>query len=135
MGNSCRSVSKKGREQIKDLGRRQKKEIYLQSGILDDDIAWNLSGVNSYVVKDAMQTGNKSLRQLIAALVISKPIAVKGLNAASPDWIEHMLNLAVDRNEISAHANLNTTDENNVKKHEQFLAHLLEYIEGEAASG
>ena len=72
---------------------------------------------------------------LIAGLVLSKPDAVNGLNAAFPLWIETMLDLTNSRNKKSDHANLRTPDVNEVKKYECFVDSLLKYIEGEVSSG
>jgi hypothetical protein len=119
----------KDKSRLKDIGREQKKSLYIQNGIVDEAIAWDLSGVKYGQVKDAMHRGRQSLRQLLAAFVLCHPSIVKDLNTALPKWLESMLLLAAARNKKSAHAHMEQQNLDEVKSYESFVDSLLKYIE------
>jgi len=120
----------KSKVRTRELGRQQKKALFIQSGIEDDDIAWNLSGVKMFDIKIAMQTGEKSLRQLVAAFVLLHSGAVHDLNTALPNWSGRMLALARARNTKSAHANIEEHDASEIQVYDSFVESLLKYVEG-----
>jgi len=114
--------------------RRQIKAIYLQCYAVDDQLAFNFSKIRSGQIRAAMQTGNQSLRQLLAAMVLTIPQIVTEIERGIPNWLNQAISLGESRNKAE-HANDHIIDEQIVAAHMKFIENLLKFIEGSVANG
>jgi len=114
--------------------RRQIKEIYRQCYAVDDQLAFNFSKIRSGQIRTAMQTGGQSLRQLLAAMVLTNPQVVMEIERGIPNWLNQAISLGESRNKAE-HANDHIIDEKLVSEHIGFIERLLKFIEGTVANG
>ena len=114
--------------------RRQIKDIYLQCDAVDDQLAFNFSKIRSGQIRAAMQTGNQSLRQLLAAMVLTIPQIVMEIERSIPGWLNRAMLLADSRNKAE-HANEHIIGDKEVSDHIEFIERLLKFIEGSVVNG
>jgi phage pi2 protein 07 len=114
----------------KSISKQQIKFIYLNScKSIDDELARYFSGIQWWVLKDAMQTGKRSLRQLMAALVLVSPEVVDEVDMECPGWLHSLKDVAENRNASAGHANDVVLDIDRVNKDFEFVDKLLKVIE------
>ena len=115
--------------------QEQIKQIYRTScRSVDNELAKYFSGIQWWVIKDAMQTGGRSLRQLMAALVLVSPAMVDEVDMACPGWLHSLKDVAENRNS-AGHANNVVLEADRVSKDFDFVDKLLKIIEREMVNG
>lgn len=112
----------------------QIKAVYKCCGAVDDRLAHNFSRIRSGQIRAAMESGNQSLRQLIAAMVLRIPEHVMEIERAIPNWLNQAIALAESRNKAE-HANELVVGESVAYDHLEFVETLLKYIEGSVTNG
>ena len=114
--------------------RHQIKAIYLSCDAVDEELAWNFSGVRSGQIRSAMTEGNQSLRQLLAAMVLRLPAIVTEIDRAIPKWLNRTIDLANTRNKAD-HANNYVIEMEEAFRHYHFVETFLKLIEGSVTNG
>jgi len=115
--------------------KQQIKAIYLsKSRAVDDDFAWYLSSVRSGQIRTAMQSGNHSLRQLIAALILVSPAMIDEIDDSCPGWLHSLRVLAENRNK-AGHASSEVLDVSSIENDFIFVEKLLKIIERKIVNG
>lgn len=114
--------------------RPQIKAVYLCCEAVDDDLAFNFSNIREGNLRGAMEKGNQSLRQLLAAMVLRMPDQVMEIERAIPRWLNQAIALAESRNKAE-HANEYVTTREVADRHLEFVVSLLKYIEGSVVNG
>ena len=114
--------------------RPQIKAVYRCCKAVDDDLAWNFSSIREGNLRGAMEKGNQSLRQLLAAMVLRMPDQVMEIERAIPGWLNQAIALAESRNKAE-HANEHVTTKIAAYRHLEFVESLLKYIEGNVVNG
>jgi len=114
--------------------RPQIKAVYRCCKAVDDNLAWNFSSIREGNLRGAMEEGNQSLRQLLAAMVLRMPDQVMEIERAIPDWLNQAIALAESRNKAE-HANEHITTKVAAHRHLEFVETLLKYIEGNVING
>ena len=125
---------KKIRFEDERKNRRLIKEIYLCCDAVDDQIADNFSFIRSGQIKGAMQRGDQSLRQLLAAMVLTIPHIVMEIERVVPGWLNQAISLGKSRNKAD-HANDHIIDDKDVSVHLEFIEKILKFIEGSVVNG
>ena len=120
----------------KDRSREQIKSVYRVScKSVDDELARYFAGIPLLQVKDAMHTGKRSLRQLMAALILAAPVIVDKIDVECSGWLHSLKEVAENRNASSGHANNVVLDVDKVYKDFYFVDKLLKVIERNIING
>jgi hypothetical protein len=111
------------------MNKNLRKQIYLRTNGVSDEVAYQLGTVNPGNIRGALTFGNQSLKPLVCGLLLKHPHVIEAINAEFPTWLDLIIPLAEDRNKFASHAGGQTIEKESVMHHLTSVETLLTVLE------